>query len=113
MAQVPKADQVFTNNESGNATGITGSSLVVPFLKFGCPLIVVFLPVLVGMTLYETCKQFIFHDVTIWQPHSMTVHTVAIGSTVMGCVLLRRQGKLLEEVLLKAAPRNPEEEAWQ
>jgi hypothetical protein len=109
MAQVPKADQAFTNNESGTPQ----VSPVVPSLKFACPLIGVFLSVLVGITLYETCKQLLFHHLTIWQPHSMTVHMVAIGSTVMGYVLLRKQGKLLEEVLLKAAPRNSKEEAWQ
>ncbi len=76
------------------------ASADIESLQFGRPLIEgYFLSVLVGMMLYEICKQLLFSNLTLWQSHAMSICVVSIGSTVAGYVVLRRQRRLWQIVI--------------
>jgi two-component system sensor histidine kinase/response regulator len=95
MKKLSQDGRGFTGNEFRTSlkTHEVGS------LQLRRPLVGIFLSVLVGMTLYETCKQLLFHDLTLWQSHVMSICVVSIGATVAGYIVLRRQERLWQAVL--------------
>jgi len=106
---------VSANNESGTSLNPPAAHA----FQLGRPLVGVFLSVLFGMTLYETCKQLFFHHLTLWQSHAMSICVVSIGSTVAGYVLLRGQEKLWQVVLeaghakkWRNSPAGPKASFW-
>src|SRR5665213_2131375 len=95
MNKPSQGDPVLTNN-------VLGTSVKRPEVRpsqFGRPLVGIFVSVFVGMILFETCKQLLFHNLTIWQSHTMSICVVSIGSTVVGYIALRSQKRLWQVVL--------------
>jgi two-component system sensor histidine kinase/response regulator len=95
MNKPSQVDPVLTNNELGTSV----KRPEVRSSQFGRPLVGIFLSVLAGMILFETCKQLLFHNLTIWQSHAMSICVVSIGSTVVGYIALRSQKRLWQVVL--------------
>src|SRR6202051_2569767 len=109
MKKLSQDGRGFTGNELGTSlkTPEVGS------LQLRRPLVGIFLSVLVGMTLYETCKQLLFHNLTLWQSHGMSICVVSIGATVAGYLVLRRQERLWQAVLEAGREQNAAELASQ
>jgi two-component system, sensor histidine kinase and response regulator len=92
-----KIGQLLTNDTSGTSV----KSLLSHAPKYGRTLFGVFVSVLAGMTLFETCKQLFLKHLTPWQSHTISIFVVSISATIAAYNLLRRQEKLWQ-VLHKA-----------
>src|ERR1700722_19322417 len=95
MKKPSQGGPVLTNNE----LGVSLKPPEVRSSQFGRPLFGIFFSVLVGMIFYETFKQLLFHHLTLWQSHAMSICVVSIGSTVVGYIALRSQKRLWQVVL--------------
>jgi hypothetical protein len=61
---------------------------------------------LVTMTIYETLKQFIFPDISIWGSHLITIIFSTIVATIAGYIILEKQIKLNTALSKKNAESN-------
>ena len=109
MKELSQDDRGFTDNELGTSL----KPPEVSSLQFGRPLVGIFLSVIVCMTLYEACKQLLFHSLTLWQSHGMSICVVSIGATVAAYIVLRRQERLWQAVLEAGREQNAAELASQ
>jgi signal transduction histidine kinase len=64
-------------------------------LKTGRVLVIVVAAMLVGMTLYETAKNFLLPDLSLWQSHMITISFSGVIALLIGYVTLNKYGKLL------------------
>lgn len=80
--------------ERGKFAASIGSS-EIPAMKTGRVLIVVVAAMLVGMTLYETAKNFLLPDLSLWQSHMITISFSGVIALLIGYVTLNKYSKFL------------------
>ena len=69
--------------------------------KISKQLITIALIVLVGMTIYETLKQLVFPDISIWGSHIITIFFSTISAVIAAFFILQKQMKLTDVLSVK------------
>jgi hypothetical protein len=69
--------------------------------KFAPQLILIASLMLAGMTTYETLKQIIIPNISIWESHIITIIFSALCATVAGYFIIRKHHELTEELIVK------------
>jgi len=64
-------------------------------------LLIIVILMLSGMTGYETIKQFLFPDITVWQSHIITIIFSTVCATTVSFFILQRQNVLNRSLSLK------------
>ena len=69
--------------------------------KISVQMITISLIVLVGMTIYETLKQLVWPDISIWGSHIITIFFSSICAALAAFFILQKQMKLTDALIIK------------
>lgn len=69
--------------------------------KISTQFITIALIVVVGMTIYETLKQLVFPDISIWGSHIITIFFSTISAVIAAFFILQKQMKLTDVLIVK------------